>query len=159
MTVFEGHLNGAGRVFGIVAARVNLTITRALADAATDCLRRHGVADEDLRLAWVPGSFELPLVASRLAAFPEIVAVITVGAVIQGQSDHHLHVGAAAAAGIERAAASAGKPITFGVITASSLEQAQERAGGKKNLGWDAALAALEAADLLSQLGADDSRR
>ena len=158
MTVFEGMLDGTGRAFAIVAARVNLTITRALVDGAADCLRRHGVADEDLSLAWVPGSFELPLVAGRLASRPEIAGVIAVGAVIQGQTDHHLHIAATTAGGLERSAAAAGKPITFGVVTAATLEQAQERAGLKKNLGWDAALAALESVDLLARLGAGGGR-
>ena len=152
MRVIEGQLHGSGRAFAIVAARVNLTITRALVDGASDCLRRHGVADDDLLLAWVPGSFELPLVAGRLAQRSRLAGVIAVGAVIQGSTDHHLHIAASAAAGLERAA---GKPITFGVVTAATVEQAQERAGLKKNLGWDAALAALEAADLIARLDAD----
>ena len=155
MRVIEGQLHGSGRAFAIVAARVNLTITRALVDGASDCLRRHGVADDDLLLAWVPGSFELPLVAGRLAQRSRLAGVIAVGAVIQGSTDHHLHIAASAAAGLERAAAAASKPITFGVVTAATVEQAQERAGLKKNLGWDAALAALEATDLLARLDAD----
>ena len=155
MKVYDGQLDGSGRAFAIVAARVNLTISRALVDGAIDCLRRHGVADSDLTLAWVPGSFELPLVARQLAKRAGVEGIIAVGAVIQGSTDHHLHIAATAAAGLERAAADAEKPVTFGIVTASTVEQAQERAGLKKNLGWDAALAALEVVDLLARIGTD----
>ena len=158
MRVIEGQLGAASGAFAIVAARANSSITRTLVDAAVDCLRRHGVEDEAVTVAWVPGSFELPLVAARIAKQSGVAAVVCLGAIIQGETDHHLHLAAAAASGIERASAASGKPITFGVITANSPEQALARAGLKKNLGWDAALAALETVDLLRQINAAEER-
>jgi 6,7-dimethyl-8-ribityllumazine synthase len=150
--VIEGSFVPAEGTYAIIAARVNGSITQALVAAAADCLRRHGVADASITVAWVPGSFELPLVAARLAKQSGVAAVMCLGAIIQGETDHHVHLAAAAASGIERAAADAGKPITFGVVTAGNGEQALARAGLKKNLGWDAAMAALETADLLRQI-------
>lgn len=153
MKTFEGALAGAGRRFALAASRFNDTITIRLVDGALDCLRRHGVAESDISLAWVPGAFELPLVASRLAASGEFDAVITLGAVIRGATGHYDMVAGHAAAGIGRAALDTGVPVIFGVLTTDTIEQAVERAGTKAgNKGFEAALSALEVVNLLAEI-------
>lgn len=150
---YHGQLAGNGHRFGIVVARFNELITRRLLEGAVDALTRHGVRPEDIEVAWVPGSFELPVAAQALAETGRFSAVICLGAVIRGATPHFEYVASQAAAGISRVALDSRLPVVFGVITAETQEQALERAGGKVgNRGAEAALAALEMADLLSRL-------
>jgi 6,7-dimethyl-8-ribityllumazine synthase len=153
MKIIEGDLTGVTGRFALVAARFNQLIVDRLVDGARDGLRRHGVADDAIDLVWVPGSFELPLVAHKLAGSGRYAAVICLGAVIQGETDHYDYVCAQTAGGIARAALDTGVPVVFGVLTCDTLEQAMNRAGGKAgNKGHDAALAALEMASLMGKL-------
>ena len=123
-----------------MASRFNELITSRLVEGAGDCLRRHGVAPDDIAVVWVPGAFEIPLAARRVAEQGRFDAVVCLGAVIEGATDHHEYVAGNAAAGIARESAAADVPMTFGIITAASIEQAIERAGTKQgNLGWNAA--------------------
>jgi len=150
---YHGRLDGNGHRFGIVVARFNELITRRLLEGAVDTLTRHGVRPEDIEVAWVPGSFELPVAAQALAETGRFSAVICLGAVIRGATPHFEYVASQAAAGIGRVALDSRLPVVFGVITAETQEQALERAGGKVgNRGAEAALAALEMADLLSRV-------
>jgi 6,7-dimethyl-8-ribityllumazine synthase len=149
----EGNLNAQGKKFALVASRFNEFITGKLVEGALDCLLRHGAVEKDLSVTWVPGAFELPLVASKLAAADTYQAVICLGAVIKGDTPHFEFIASEAAKGIAQVGLSSGKAVVFGVITADSLEQAIERAGTKAgNKGWDAALSAIEMSDLLSKL-------
>jgi len=153
---FSGRMNGTGLRVGIVVARFNEFVTRPLLDGALDTLRRHGVADGDIDVAWVPGSFEIPLVARRMATGGRYDAVICLGAVIRGQTPHFEYVAANMASGIARAGYESGVPVIFGVLTTNTVEEAVDRAGAKAgNKGRDAALAAIEVADLLRQLRPD----
>jgi len=153
MPTLEGRVDGAGMRIGIVVARFNELITRNLLDGARDALRRGGVADDDVVIAWVPGSFEIPLVAKTMAASDRYDAVICLGAVIRGATAHFDHVAGQAASGIARAGLDTGVPVIFGVLTTDTIEQAMERVGAKgTNRGADAAFAALEMASLLRQL-------
>jgi len=155
MKKFEGDLNAQGLRFGIVASRFNELITNRLLSGAMDCLRRHGAAEDDVEVAWVPGSFEIPLTAQKLAQSGRYQAVICLGAVIRGATPHFEYVAAEVSKGIANAALATGLPIIFGVITSDTIEQAVERAGTKAgNKGWDAALAAIEMANLHKQLPA-----
>lgn len=152
-TVYEGDFSTPPGRFAIVAARFNGTIVEDLVSGAIDGLRRHGVAESDMDLARVPGSFEVPLVAQRLAKSGRYVAVICLGAVIRGETTHYDHVCAAATSGIARAGLDSGVPVIFGIITTDTLDQAINRAGGKSgNKGFDAALAAIEMVNLLRKL-------
>jgi 6,7-dimethyl-8-ribityllumazine synthase len=153
-TQIEGELlAGGGDRFAVVVSRFNDLVTRRLLDGALDTLRRHGVADECITVAWVPGSFEIPLVAHRLARSGRFTAVCCLGAVIQGETTHHEYINQQVAAGIMRAGQETGVAVTFGVLTCETLEQALERAGGKAgNKGSEAALAAIETANLLKKL-------
>ncbi len=154
MQVFEGQLVGHGLRFGVVVARFNGAITQTLLEGALDCLRRHGVAPDAVDVAWVPGSLEIPVVARRLADSRRYDGIICLGAVIRGATPHFEYVAAEAARGIAAASRETGVPVTFGVLTTDTLEQAVERAGTKAgNRGWDAALAAIEMANLLRALG------
>jgi len=149
----RGDLQARGRRFAIVASRFNEVVVAKLVEGALDCLRSHGVAEDDLDVAWVPGAFELPLAARRLAAGGNFDAVICLGAVVRGETSHYEFVAGRAAEGIARAADDTGVPVIFGVLTTDTLEQALDRAGGKHgNKGWDAATAAMEMASLLEQL-------
>lgn len=151
--IIQGELLGAGRRFGVVLGRFNELISGRLLEGCLDTLRRHGVDEDGLRVVWVPGAFEIPLVARRLAASGRHDAVICLGAVIRGATAHFEHVGGAAARGIASAAQETGVPCIFGVLTTDSIEQALERAGSKAgNKGAEAALAALEMANLLRRL-------
>ena len=153
MTEFRGDKGAGGRRIGVAVARFNELVTRRLLEGALEGLRAHGVADEDVDVAWVPGAFELPAVARRLAASRTYDAVICLGAVIRGETAHFEHVADQAATGIRLAAEAADVPVIFGVLTTETLEQALARAGGDHgNKGWDAAVAALEMASLLEQL-------
>ena len=153
MPTYEGRLDAGGLRIAVVVSRFNEMITKALLDGALSGLRRHGLDQEDVTVAWVPGAFELPLAAKRLAASGEFDAVICVGAVIRGSTAHFEHVAGQAAAGAARAALDTGVPVIFGVLTTDTIEQAIERSGTKAgNKGLDAAVAAIEMADLLRQL-------
>ena len=153
MTEFRGETRAQGRRIAVVVARFNVIVTRRLLDGAIEGLRAHGVADADVDVAWVPGAFELPVVARRLAASGTYDSVICLGAVIRGETSHFDHVAGQAATGIRGAAVATGVPVVFGVLTTETLEQALARAGGDHgNRGWDAAAAALEMASLLEQL-------
>jgi len=152
-TVFEGQLLGAGLRFGLVASRFNEFITRKLLEGALDALGRHGVVDEDIEIAWVPGSFEIPLVAKRMAASGRYNAVICVGAVIRGSTPHFDYIAAEVTKGIALAGLETGIPVLLGVLTTDTIEQAIERAGSKAgNKGFDAAVGAIEMADLLRRM-------
>lgn len=153
MTDYQGHLRGDGLRVAIAASRFNDLVTDRLVAGARDGLARHGVDPASVSVAWAPGAFELPLVASRLAASGEYDAVVCVGAVIRGATDHYQHVAGQCAAGLQRAQLDTGVPVVFGVLTADTLEQALDRAGGKVgNKGFEAAATAIEMADLLRQL-------
>lgn len=154
MTKFiEGKLTAAPYTFGIAVSRFNDFITRRLLDSALDCLKRHGAVENAVHVVFCPGAFELPQVARRMALSGAYDAVISLGCVIQGETPHFEYICTAAANGISRAAAESNTPIVFGVLTTDSLEQAIERAGSKGgNKGWDAALSAIELADLTRQL-------
>jgi 6,7-dimethyl-8-ribityllumazine synthase len=153
VTVYEGQLNGEGLRVAIAASRFNEAIVTHLVDGAIDGLRRHGVDPDAIDLAWAPGAFELPLVASRLAASGAYDAIITLGAVIRGATGHYDLVAGQCAAGVQRAQLDTGVPVIFGVLTTDTIEQAIERAGTKAgNKGFEAASAAIEMANLVAQL-------
>jgi 6,7-dimethyl-8-ribityllumazine synthase len=153
LPTYEGTVDGAGVRVGIVVARFNELITRNLLDGARDALRRGGVADDDVTVAWVPGSFEIPLVAKTMACSGRYDAVVCLGAVIRGATAHFDHVAGQAASGVARAGLDTGVPVIFGILTTDTIDQALERVGAKgTNRGADAAFAALEMASLLRQL-------
>ncbi len=153
MKVYEGKLIGQGLKFGIVVSRFNDFITQKLLSGALDALRRHGVAEDDVEVAWVPGGFEIPFAARRMAESGRYQAVICLGAVIRGATPHFEYVASEVAKGVAQVGLQTGLPVIFGVITADSIEQAVERAGTKAgNKGWDAAVAAIEMANLLQSL-------
>lgn len=152
MKVLEGIYEGKGLNIAIVAARFNEFIVNKLVGGAEDCLRRHGVADDDITLAWVPGAFEIPLLAKKLAASGKYDAVICVGAVIRGSTSHYDYVCAEVSKGIASVSLETGVPVMFGVLTTDTIEQAIERAGTKAgNKGYDCALGALELVSLLKK--------
>lgn len=149
----QGSLKGQGRRFAVVTARFNDFITDRLLAGAVDGLSRHGVADDAIVRVHVPGAFELPLAALTLAKTGKYDAVICLGAVIRGDTTHYDYVCNEAAKGIAAAGLQTGVPVVFGVVTTENTEQAISRAGGKSgNKGWDAALTALEMADLMPQI-------
>jgi 6,7-dimethyl-8-ribityllumazine synthase len=153
-STYEGKLQAAGLKFAVVVSRFNDFITRRLLEGALDALKRHGAAEEDVDTAWVPGSFELPLVVKKLAESGRYHAVIAVGAVIRGATAHFEYVAAESAKGVAMAAVQTGVPCIYGVLTAETLEHAIERAGTKMpNRGFEAAVAAIEMADLMRKLG------
>ena len=153
MTSYEGNLSGAGLRVAVAVARFNEFITDRLLQGALDGLRRHGVDEASIAVVRVPGAFELPVVCKRLAACGDYDAVIALGAVIRGATDHYDHVAGQAAAGLQRAQLDTGVPVVFGVLTTDTIEQAVERAGTKAgNKGFEAATTAIETADLLRQL-------
>jgi 6,7-dimethyl-8-ribityllumazine synthase len=153
MTTYEGNFAPPPGRFALVAARFNSAVVDGLVAGALDGLKRHGVAADAIDLVRVPGSFEIPLVAQRLAAGGRYAAVICLGAVIRGDTDHYDYVAGAAADGVARAALATGVPVVFGILTCDTLEQALNRAGAKAgNKGFDAALTAIEMVNLLRQL-------
>lgn len=153
MTEFRGRRDPAGRRFAVVVSRFNEAITSALLAGARDAFRAAGAADADVDVAWVPGAFDIPLVARRLAASGGYAGVVALGAVIRGETSHHEVVARAAAEGIRAASEATGVPIALGVISAEDLAQAEARAGGAMgNRGYDAAQAVLELASLLGDL-------
>lgn len=152
--ILEGTYHAEGMRVGIVAARFNEFITNKLLTGALDMLRRHGVSDEDVDVAWVPGAFEIPLAAKKMADTHKYDAVICVGAVIRGSTSHYDYVCSEVAKGVAQAGFSTGVPVIFSVLTTDSIEQAVERAGTKAgNKGADGAMAAMEMASLLHQIG------
>ena len=152
--LFEGVLLGKGLKFGVVVTRFNEFITKKLLEGAQDALLRHGVSEEDIDVAWVPGSFEIPLVAKKLAQTKKYDAVICLGAVVRGATPHFEYIAAEVTKGIAKIGLEIGLPVTYGVITADTLEQAIERAGTKAgNKGFDAAVDAIEMANLLKNIG------
>lgn len=151
--VIEGTLNAKGMRVALVAGRFNDFITSKLVEGALDTLKRHGAADQNLTVVWVPGAFEIPLVARKLAAGGKYDAVITLGAVIRGATAHFDYVAAEVSKGVAQAGLETGVPVIFGVLTTDSIEQAIERAGTKAgNKGADAAMAAMEMVDLFKNL-------
>jgi 6,7-dimethyl-8-ribityllumazine synthase len=150
---FEGMLLGEGLKFGIVVARFNDFITGKLLDGAQDALLRHGVNEEDIEVTWVPGSFEIPLAAQKLAGTKRYDAIICLGAVIRGGTPHFEYVAAEVTKGIAQVSLNTGLPVTYGVLTCDTLEQAIERAGTKQgNEGAKSALTAIEMANLLNAI-------
>jgi 6,7-dimethyl-8-ribityllumazine synthase len=153
VTTYEGTFAPPPGRFALVAARFNHFIVEHLVGGALDGLKRHGISDDAIDIVWVPGSFEIPLVAQRLAASRKYAAVVCLGAVIRGDTGHYDHVAGEAAKGVAHAALSTGVPVVFGVLTCDTLEQAINRAGAKSgNKGFEAALAAIEMVNLLRQL-------
>ena len=151
--VIEGFFTAKGKRFAIVVGRFNDFITSKLLEGALDCLRRHGINEESIEVIWVPGSLEIPLIASNLAASKDYDALICLGAVIRGSTSHFEYVASGVAKGVAKVGLDTGVPTIFGVLTTNTIEQAIERAGTKAgNKGWDAALSALEMADLMDKL-------
>lgn len=151
--IYEGQLSAKGYRFGIVVSRFNQMISRQLLEGALDCLKRHGAVENEIEIAWVPGSFELPMVALKLAQTKRFDCIVCLGVLIRGQTPHFDYLASEAAKGIAQISQLTGVPAIFGVITADTLEQAIERAGTKGgNKGWDAALAGIEMADLFKKL-------
>ena len=151
---FEGKLLGEGLRFGLVISRFNEFITKKLLEGAQDALLRHGVREEDIEIAWTPGSFEIPLIAKKLAQTKKYDAVICLAAVVRGGTPHFEYIAAEITKGIARIGLETGLPVIYGVITADTLEQAIERAGTKAgNKGFDAAMSAIEMANLVRGIG------
>ena len=146
----QGELNGAGLRIGVIVARFNDFFTSKLQEGAMTALTRHGVRDEDITVVSVPGSFEIPLVAKKMAESGRYEAVICLGAVIRGETGHYEHVAGEAAKGIANAAMATGVPVIFGVLTTDTVDQAINRSGGKQgNIGYSAGLTAIEMANLV----------
>jgi 6,7-dimethyl-8-ribityllumazine synthase len=157
MAEFTGTPDGQGRRFAVVASRFNEGVTQKLVDGALDALVRHGVSIDNVDLVWVPGAWELPAAARRLLASERYNGVVAVGAVIRGDTPHFDYVAGEASRGLAVASSDFDVPIGFGLLTCDNLAQAEARAGGAHgNKGWDAALAALEMADLFDRLDATD---
>jgi 6,7-dimethyl-8-ribityllumazine synthase len=155
----EGNLSAEGKTFGIVASRFNDFIVKALLDGALDAIRRHGGDADAVDIAWVPGSYEIPLAARQMALSGRYDAVICLGAVIRGATAHFDYVAGGAASGISSVALETGLPVIFGVITTETIEQAIERAGTKMgNKGFEAAASAIEMADLVPKIRQDVPR-
>ncbi len=151
--IIQGDLAGKGLKLGIVAARFNDFITSRLLDGALDALQRHGVAENDIEIVKVPGSYEIPLAAKMLAQSKKYNAVICLGAVIRGATPHFEYVSAEVSKGIAAVSMETGLPVIFGVLTTDTIEQAIERAGTKSgNKGWDAAISAIEMANVMKQM-------
>jgi 6,7-dimethyl-8-ribityllumazine synthase len=153
MNIIEGNLVGTGLKIGIVVSRFNEFITNRLLDGAVDALKRHGVQDDDITVFWVPGAFEIPLAAKKLAGYGGFDAIITLGAVIRGATPHFDYVSNEVAKGVANIGIQSEVPVIFGVLTTDSIEQAIERAGTKAgNKGWDAAVSAIEMGNLYKRL-------
>ena len=151
---YEGSLLGKGLKFGLIVSRFNEFFTRKLLEGAQDALLRHGVDDEDIEVAWTPGSFEIPLVAQKMAQSKKYDAVICLAAVIRGGTPHWEYIAAEATKGIARVTLETGVPVVNSIITTETLEQAIERSGSKAgNKGFDAAVSAIETANLLRSMG------
>lgn len=150
---FEGHLLGQGLKIGLIVGRFNEFITSKLLSGALDALNRHGLSDENIEVAWVPGAFELPMLAKKMAQLGKYDAIICLGTVIRGATPHFDYVAAEVAKGVAKVGLDFELPVIFGVITADTIEQAIERAGTKAgNKGWDAAVTAIEMANLMRDI-------
>ncbi len=150
---YEGIFDGRNLRVAVIVGRFNETIGKQLLEGALDCLKRHQVADSDISIVWVPGAFEIPSVAKRIAASGEVDAIVCLGAVVRGQTAHFDYVAAHASNGIGAVALSSGLPVTNGILTTENTEQAMDRAGGKMgNKGAEAALAAIEMTNLFASL-------
>ena len=157
MAEYTGTPSGRGRRFAVLASRFNEVVTQRLVDGALDALVKHGVAYDDVDLVWVPGAWELPGAARRLLVTERYDAVVAVGAVVRGETPHFDYVAGEAARGLADASAEFDKPIGLGLLTCDNMSQAEARAGGDHgNKGWDAAMAALEMADLFARLAQSD---
>ena len=153
MKELKGHVTAEGRTFGIVVSRFNEFVTTKLLEGCVDCLRRHKADEGSIQIVWVPGSFEIPYGARKMAESKKYDAVICLGAVVRGATPHFEYIASEVAKGVAQTALQTGVPTIFGVVTADTLEQAIERAGTKAgNKGWDAAVSAMEMADLYAQL-------
>ena len=153
MRVHEGKMDATGLKFGVVVSRFNDFITRRLLEGCLDALVRHGAAEDDIEVAYVPGCFEIPLAARKMAAGGKFDAVVTIGAVIRGGTSHFDYVAGQASRGVATASQDTGVPVIFGVITTDSVEQAVERAGTRlKNRGFEAGEAAIEMAQVMREL-------
>lgn len=153
MKIVEGNLIAKGKKFVIIASRFNDFITKELISGCTDSLVRHGASEADISLVWVPGAFEIPAAASKLAKGKSCDALICLGTVIRGSTPHFEYIASESAKGIASVSQDSGMPVIFGVITADTIEQAIERAGTKQgNKGSDAALSAIEMANLFEQI-------
>ncbi len=149
----EGHLSAKGKNFAIVVSRFNEVISKSLLAGAVDCIQRHEGDDKNITIVFVPGAYEIPVVAKKMAAAKKYDAVICVGAVIRGSTPHFDYIAAEVSKGIAAVSLETGVPVIFGVITSDTIEQALERAGTKAgNKGWDAALSAIEMADLFGKI-------
>jgi 6,7-dimethyl-8-ribityllumazine synthase len=149
----EGTLDAKGLKCALVASRYNSFVVERLIHGALDCLHRHGAADGNLTVIRVPGSFEIPQMAQRLATSKKYDAVICLGALVRGETAHYEHIAAAVSRGLSRVSEATGVPVALGVLTTESIDQAIERSGGKAgNRGWDAALSAIEMASLKSKI-------
>ena len=152
-TIVEGLLNASGKRFGIVASRFNELITKKLLEGAMDCLIRHGASADAISITWVPGAFEIPLAAKKMAKSGAYDSIICLGAVIRGTTPHFDYVAAEVAKGIAGVGLEFEVPVIFGVLTTDTIDQAIERAGMKAgNKGWNAALSAIEMADLMAKM-------
>jgi 6,7-dimethyl-8-ribityllumazine synthase len=153
MKIYEGNLIARDLKFGLIAARFNEFITNKLVGGSLDALRRHGAYEDDIEVVWVPGAFEIPLVAQKMALTKRYDAIICLGAVIRGATPHFDYVSSEVSKGIANIGLQTGVPIIFGVLTTDNIEQAIERAGTKAgNKGFDAAITAIELINLLKQL-------
>ncbi|MFH1778075.1 MAG: 6,7-dimethyl-8-ribityllumazine synthase [Candidatus Omnitrophota bacterium] len=153
MKIYEGKMDAKGKRFSIIVSRFNDFITHRMLEGALDTLRRHGADDDKVEVIWVPGTFEIPIAANKIARSKKTNAVICLGAVIRGATPHFEYIASEAAKGIAKVSLDSGLPCSFGIITADTLEQAIERAGTKDgNKGVDAALSAIEMADLITEL-------
>ncbi|HEV8537500.1 MAG TPA: 6,7-dimethyl-8-ribityllumazine synthase [Bacteroidota bacterium] len=154
----EGNLSAEPYTFGIVVSRFNEFITKRLLESALNCLRRHGATEQGIDIIYCPGAFEIPELAQRLANVGKYDAIICLGCVIRGETPHFEHVAGAVSSGVARVALESKMPVIFGVLTTDTLEQAIKRAGAKLgNKGWDAALAAIEMADLRRKISQEAS--
>ncbi len=154
MNIYEGKLSAQGLRFAIVASRFNSLVVDRLIEGAVDCILRHGGRDEDITLIKVPGSWEIPVAVRKVLDNLEVDAVIALGALIRGETPHFDYIASEVSKGLSALSLERSKPVSFGIITAETLEQALERAGSKMgNKGWEAALSAIEMANLFSSLG------
>jgi 6,7-dimethyl-8-ribityllumazine synthase len=157
MAEFSGTPSGAGRRIAVVVSRFNESITQKLVDGAVDALTRHDTPFDDIDIVWVPGAWELPAAARLLLSSERYNAIVALGAVIRGDTPHFDYVAGEASRGLSQASADFDTPVGFGLLTCDTMEQAEARSGGSHgNKGWDAALAALEMADLFDRLGVPD---
>ena len=156
MTEFRGNLRPTGKRFGVVVSRFNDFVTERLLAGAREGFRQHEIREEDVDVAWVPGALEVPFVAHQMAASGRYAAIVCLGAVIRGETAHFEYVAGQASAGVVSAARSTGVPMLFGVLTTDTLEQAIDRAGAKSgNKGYEAAVGAIEMANLMEQIHHD----